>query len=248
MNRALWSILAAAFSVDNKLFWEKYFRTYDLLNEAIPYQKLMQSLTEACEVQKGDLILDAGSGTGNLCLRLKEQGAKPIGFDFSEKAIEIHRRKDKDANVILGNLTNMLPFLDNVFDKVVSNNVLYTINRNIRLNVMREFQRILKLNGKLVIANVHNKFNPLLIFIDHFRLSIKSKGLLRTVVDLQNKAIAIAKMFYYSYRLIGEDRGGKYAFMEEDEQRSLLLQAGFRNVPATIKSYSNQSYMDIGIK
>jgi ubiquinone/menaquinone biosynthesis C-methylase UbiE len=248
MNHAVWSILAAALSLDNKSFWEKYFRTYDILNDAIPYQKLMQNLTAACEVQKGDLILDAGSGTGNLCLRLKGKGAKPIGFDFSEKAIEIHRTKDKDANVILGNLTNTLPFLDNVFDKVVSSNVLYTINKNIRLNVIREFHRILKLNGKLVIVNVHNKFNPLVIFIDHLRLSINLKGLLRTVIELQNKAIAIGKMFYYSYRLIGKDRGGKYAFMKADEQRTLLLQAGFRNVHATIKSYSNQSYMDIGIK
>jgi len=248
MNQPVSSILAVALTADNKSFWEKYFRTYDILNEAIPYQKLMQSLTEASEAQKGDLILDAGSGTGNLCIRLRGKGSKPIGFDFSEKALEIHRTKDRDANVILGNLTHTLPFPDNVFDKVVSNNVLYTINKNIRLKLIKEFHRILKLNGKLVIANVHNKFDPLVIFIDHFRLSIQLKGISRTVIDLQNKALAIGKMFYYSYRLIGKDRNGKYAFMEEDEQRSLLLQAGFRNIHDTIKNYSNQSYMDIGIK
>jgi ubiquinone/menaquinone biosynthesis C-methylase UbiE len=248
MKKPVLPLLAAALAVDNKLFWEEYFRTYDILNEAIPYQKLMENLTEACEAKKGDLIFDAGSGTGNLCIRLKENGSKPIGFDSSEKAIEIHLAKDKDANVIFGDLTDRLPFPDNVFDKVVSNNVLYTISKNMRLNIIKEFYRILKPNGKLVIANVHNKFNPLIIFFDHFKLSIKLKGVFRTVIDLQHKAWAIGKMFYYSYYLIGRDRNGEYPFMEKDEQRILLLQAGFRNIHDTVKTYSDQSYMDIGVK
>ncbi len=91
-------------------FWENYFLTYDLLNEAIPYQELMKDLIRVLEVEKGDLIFDAGSGTGNLCILLKEYGAKPIGYDFSEKAINIHLMKDPDAEVYLGDLINKLPF------------------------------------------------------------------------------------------------------------------------------------------
>jgi ubiquinone/menaquinone biosynthesis C-methylase UbiE len=248
MPKLVLPILIAALTADNESFWEKYFRTYDILNEAVPYQKLLLDLIQACEAKRGDLILDAGSGTGNLCIRLKQNGAKPIGFDLSAKALEIHRRKDKDANVILGDLSETLPFLDNVFDKVISNNVLYTINKNIRLNVIKEFHRILRQNGKLVIANVHNKFSPLIIFIDHVKLSIKSKGVHGTLLDLKNNVSAIGKMFYYSYNLVGKNMGGKYAFMEEGEQRILLLKAGFRKIHNTIKTYSNQSYMDIGIK
>ena len=234
--------------MEDKLFWEKYFRTYDVLNEAIPYQKLMEDLIRACEAKKDDLIFDAGSGTGNLCIRLKEYGAKPVGYDFSEKAIEIHLAKDQDAEVYFGDLTQTLSFPDNYFDKIVSNNVLYTINKNIRLDVIKEFHRILKPNGKLVIANVHIGFNPLLILCDHLKQSMKIKGILKTASDLPGKIYAIAKMFYYSYSLITKVRKGKYAFMEEDEQRNLFLQAGFRNVANTIKTYSNQSYLDIGIK
>ena len=234
--------------MDNKAFWEKYFRTYDVLNEAIPYQKLMEDLIRACDAKREDLIFDAGSGTGNLCIRLKEYGSKPVGFDFSEKAIEIHLSKDQQAEVYFGDLTDTLSFPDNYFDKVVSNNVLYTINKNIRLNVIKEFYRILKPTGKLVIANVHCGFNPLLILYDHFKQSIHVRGILRTVIDLQRKACAIGKMVYYSYCLIIKDRNGKYAFMEKDEQRNLLLTAGFRNVTDTIETYSNQSYLDIGIK
>jgi ubiquinone/menaquinone biosynthesis C-methylase UbiE len=234
--------------MNNKVFWEKYFRTYDILNDAIPYQKLMEDLIRACEANRGDLIFDAGSGTGNLCIKLKEYGSKPVGFDFSEKAIEIHLAKDQNAEVYFGDLTNMLFFPNNYFDKVVSNNVLYTINKNSRLHVLKELYRILKPNGKLVIANVYVGFNPLLIFSDHFKQSLKLKGVLITAYDLLRKSFAIGKMFYYSYYLIRKDRNGKYAFMQEGEQRNLLLQAGFRNVSDTIKTYSNQSYIDVGIK
>ena len=234
--------------MDNKLFWENYFRTYDVLNEAIPYQKLMEDIIRACEVKREDLIFDAGSGTGNLCIRLKEYGSTPVGLDFSEKAIEIHLAKDHDAEVYFGDLTDTLSFPDNYFNKIVSNNVLYTINKNLRLDVIKELYRILRPHGKLVIANVHTGFNPILIFWDHLKQSLQVKGILRTASDLPGKVCAIGKMFYYSYCLIRKDRNGKYAFMQEGEQRNLLLTAGFRNVPDTIKTYSNQSYLDMGTK
>jgi ubiquinone/menaquinone biosynthesis C-methylase UbiE len=234
--------------MDNKQFWENYFRTYDVLNEAIPYQKLMEDLIRACEAKREDLIFDAGSGTGNLCIRLKECGSKPVGFDSSEKAIKIHLSKDQHAEVYFGDLTHALSFPSNYFDKIVSNNVLYTIDKNLRLDVIKELYRILKPNGKLVIANVHTGFNPLLIFRDHLKQSIKLKGIRRTASDFPGKVFAIVRMFYYSFCIIRKDRNGKYAFMQEGEQRELLLQAGFRNIPDTIKTYSNQSYLDIGIK
>jgi ubiquinone/menaquinone biosynthesis C-methylase UbiE len=59
----------------------------------------MEDLIKACEAKMGDLILDAGSGTGNLCIRLKEYGSKPVGFDFSDKAIKIHLAKDQNAEI-----------------------------------------------------------------------------------------------------------------------------------------------------
>jgi ubiquinone/menaquinone biosynthesis C-methylase UbiE len=183
--------------MDNQLFWEKYFQTYDILNEAIPYQQLMDDLIGALQAHKGNLILDAGSGTGNLCIKLKKFGSKPIGFDFSKEAIKIHLCKDQSATVFHGDLTDKLPFPDNFFDSIVSNNVIYTINKDVRLTVIREFYRILKFDGRIVIANVHVGFNPLLILWDHLEQSRRTKGILHTIVDLPRKANAVVKMFYY---------------------------------------------------
>jgi ubiquinone/menaquinone biosynthesis C-methylase UbiE len=229
-------------------FWANYFMTYDLLSEALPYQKLLEDLIKVLEVKRGDLILDAGSGTGNLSILLKEYGAKPTGYDFSVKALEIHLRKDKDADVYLGDLRNKLPFPDNYFDKIVSNNVIYTISKKDRLAILKEFYRILKSNGKFVIANVHTGFNPLAIFKDHLKENIKLNGTSKTLKDLIGKGHGLCKLFYYSILLIKQHKNGKYAFLEKDEQRKLLHQAGFKIANITITSYSNQSYIDMGVK
>lgn len=230
-------------------FWANYFLTYDLLSEALPYQRLLDDLINVLEVKRGDLILDAGSGTGNLSILLKkEYGAKPTGYDFSVKALEIHLRKDKDAEVYLGDLRSNLPFSDNYFDKIVSNNVIYTISKNDRLVILKEFYRILKPKGKFVMANVHTGFNPLVIFKDHLNENIKMNGASKTLIDLIATSYGLGKLFYYSLLLIKQHKNGKYAFLEKDEQKNLLVQAGFKTVNSTINSYSNQSYIDIGVK
>jgi ubiquinone/menaquinone biosynthesis C-methylase UbiE len=234
--------------MDDKVFWARYFKTYDILNEAFPYQRLLEDLIGSLNINEGDLILDAGSGTGNLCIRLKKYGAIPVGFDFSEKALEIHREKDPDAIAYLGDLTERLPFPENYFDKIASNNVLYTIDKASRPGVIQEFYRVLKTDGKVVIANVRTGFNPIIIFLDHVRETKKSNGHLKTTRDFLKKCFSIAKMFYYSHCLIQKTMIGKYAFIEEHEQRNLLMQAGFREIADTVKTYSDQSYLDVGIK
>jgi ubiquinone/menaquinone biosynthesis C-methylase UbiE len=53
-------------------FWNRYFKVYDVLNYVIPYQELLKEIVKEVEVKEGDLILDAGVGTGNLALVLNK--------------------------------------------------------------------------------------------------------------------------------------------------------------------------------
>ena len=70
-------------------FWRKYFETYDVLNIVIPYQELMKEVRQELEVEPGDLILDAGAGTGNLSVRLKEAGAKVVALDNIQEGLDL---------------------------------------------------------------------------------------------------------------------------------------------------------------
>lgn len=47
-------------------FWKQYFTVYDALNLAAPYQELMAELEKELELKPDDIVLDVGSGTGNL--------------------------------------------------------------------------------------------------------------------------------------------------------------------------------------
>ena len=76
-------------------FWKKYFKTYDLLNRAIPYQEVLSDIYQEAKPKKGQVVLDAGSGTGNLSLIMSQSGARVIGLDFSQAGIELHQKKDR---------------------------------------------------------------------------------------------------------------------------------------------------------
>jgi len=49
----------------NSLFWDIYAKLYDTLNLLQPYRDLHRQVLESLDLKDGELILDAGCGTGN---------------------------------------------------------------------------------------------------------------------------------------------------------------------------------------
>jgi ubiquinone/menaquinone biosynthesis C-methylase UbiE len=85
---------------------------------------------------------------------------KVYGIDFTEKLIELAKQQDNPSNVIfsVSNLEH-LQFPDKTFDAGLCNMVLMDIER---LNkVIAELNRVLKVNGVLVVSIIHPCFeNP----------------------------------------------------------------------------------------
>jgi ubiquinone/menaquinone biosynthesis C-methylase UbiE len=229
-------------------FWEKYFIAYDILNQAKPYQSLLSEIISRADPKIGQLALDAGSGTGNLCLRLEERGIKVTGLDYSKAGIKLHKSKNHRANIVYGDLNKTLPFPGEYFDLIVSNNVIYTLPKNIRPKIYKEFYRILKPGGRIVVSNIHQGFRPMNIFISHIKQSLKEKGLINTFFDIIKFVLPIFKMFYYNHLIQKENRFGNYSLMEENEQINLMRQAGFQSEGKTISVYADQAYLDVGKK
>lgn len=231
-----------------KDFWRKYFEVYDILNEVIPYQELLDTIVKELDIKKGDLVLEAGCGTGNLCMKLKAKGAKVIGLDNVKEALDIYEKKDPEAEIVLHDLTEPLPFPDNHFDKIACNNTLYTIPVDKRSDVVKEFYRALKPGGIIVISNVHTGFKPLAIYQDHLKKKTDKDGAFSSAITAAKMLAPTVRMFHYNAQIKKEHRGGSYKFVSNDEQTKLLSAVEFRDISRNVNVYSNQAYLTVGKK
>lgn len=104
-------------------------------------------------------ILDAGCGEGYLSRILAERGANVVAVDYSQKMLEIARKRTPEGYPIdyhHGNCEN-LDFLESEgFDIIVSNMVLQDLPDYER--ALSEMSRLLVRNGLLILSIIHPCF------------------------------------------------------------------------------------------
>lgn len=105
---------------------------------------------------RGKTILDVGFGEGNNTIFFASLGMNVSGVEIHDKICEqvsdkLQRRK-LNADLRLGANQN-IPFADNSFDFLVSWNVLhYEGSENGILAALKEYARVLKPNGRLLLS------------------------------------------------------------------------------------------------
>ncbi|WP_202320173.1 class I SAM-dependent methyltransferase [Archaeoglobus neptunius] len=96
-------------------------------------------------------ILDVGTGTGFVALRLAELGHDVTGIDLSEGMLSIAKTKATKAGLnvtfIVGDAEN-LPFDDESFDAVVCRHLLWTLPNPDK--AVKEWARVVKPGGMVV--------------------------------------------------------------------------------------------------
>lgn len=222
-------------------FWKNYFKVYDALNLLIPYQELLETICQELEIKPGEKILEAGCGTGNLALKIKEGGAKVIGLDNCKEALDIYRKKDPTAELVLADLTEKLPFPDNHFDKIASNNTIYTLPKEKQLEIMKEFYRVLKPNGKIVLGNLKKKWKPGKIYIEGIKRDLEKNGFFLTFLKVFRLTIPTIKILFYNQQIKKESQ---YYFFDLNEQKKLLERTNFKNITETKIIYAGQSLLN----
>jgi ubiquinone/menaquinone biosynthesis C-methylase UbiE len=230
------------------VFWQKYFKVYDVLNIVLPYRELMESLVERLNPVAGENILDAGAGTGNLSIRLLEKKAKITAFDSSQEGLDRILLKSPDIKRVLGDLEDILPFDNESFDKIVSNNAIYLTDKKKRPEIFAEFFRVLKPGGILIVSNIHCEFNPLEIYKEHLKKYKKLYGLKRTIIHLIRFIPPTILMFYYNAKVKKSNHGQEIAFITEGEHETLMKEAGFTEINKTQSVYAKQGYLTKGKK
>jgi len=107
---------------------------------------------------QGEIILDAGCGTGGFTLDILSFGLHVIGLDISLPMLMRAAQKAKGYpfQMVLADMSN-LPFQENSFDKVVSVTALEFIKD--AKDAVRELFRVTKKGGCIVVATL-NSLSP----------------------------------------------------------------------------------------
>ncbi len=224
-------------------FWNKYFKVYDVLRELYPYQELLNGFIKEIDIKNGSKILDAGAGTGNLSQKIHSLGGEIFTIDISVVGTRRLLEKIPEAKTCVGSLCDTLPYADNFFDAIVSNNVIYTLPKKDRAAVAREFYRVLKPGGRIVVSNISPGFSPIKIYSHHIKKELVENGFQKAFCKILKFLHPTSRMFWYNARIKKENKGGDYAFLDKNEQFMFLDKGGFRDIVFIGKTYADQAVM-----
>ena len=103
---------------------------------------------------RGQRILDAGCGAGQIMSDLLLRGARVSGFDVSPAMIEIARgRLGDEVDLRVADLGEPLPYSDNAFDVVIASLALHYVEDWAR--TLAELRRVLVPSGRLLVSIIH---------------------------------------------------------------------------------------------
>lgn len=160
-------------------------KDFNILDKTIARMRLSQV---SKHVNKGDTVLDFGCGNQAYLLNhLKDKINLGIGVDYDVDDKQIH----ENIKLIKGRMADQLPFEKEQFNTIYMLAVLEHIPLDEVEKLFKEFNRILKKGGKVVLTTPTPLAKPVLEFMAH-QLKIIS----RAEIDDHKK--------YYTNKDIGE--------------------------------------------
>jgi demethylmenaquinone methyltransferase/2-methoxy-6-polyprenyl-1,4-benzoquinol methylase len=127
---------------------------YDVMNRVMTagLDVRWRRLAAEAAVRKGDRVLDAACGTGDLAIAdLKAGAGRVTGLDFSEKMLERARAKHASIEWLRGDML-ALPFADETFDAATVGFGVRNVE-NLELG-LSELRRVLRPAGRLAILEI----------------------------------------------------------------------------------------------
>ena len=137
---------------------EQYDRWFTTPTGALVRKYEGELVLDLLSPKRGEIIFDAGCGTGVFTLDIIASGAHVTGLDISLPMLKRSREKARGEplQIVLGDMLH-LPFGDNVFDRTVSVTALEFIQDG--SGAVRELFRVTKRGGRIVAATL-NSLSP----------------------------------------------------------------------------------------
>jgi ubiquinone/menaquinone biosynthesis C-methylase UbiE len=163
----------------SQLLWNMCSWAYkNAVGHSISHNKMFEDVLKSLNSNKPLLILDAGCGAGDFEKYVCSQNTiiSIEAIDFSSQMISGAKKKcvNRDIKFRQVDLDQSLPYPDNYFDGIVCTQVLFALPR-IKFT-LKEFKRILKKGGILVIAEPRPDANMGRTIIANFKELKNIKG------------------------------------------------------------------------
>lgn len=208
-------------------------------------------LDEVAKTIKGHTVLDAGCGTGNLTTLLAQDTSLCLtGMDPSPEMLTRAKEKCPSARFIHGDLNDTLSYAYETFDAIVCVNALYIVENPAR--TLKEFCRILKYGGTLVIATPkHGYENGLILkahcesekpdayWLDAHASTRREEKLVREALGDEMHALNMLTVAAINRRIA---KTKQFHFFTEAELREVICTAGFR-ITAYKETYAGQAHL-----
>ena len=101
---------------------------------------------------RGARILDAGCGCGGASKVFLDNGFDVVGIDLSTEMLKIAKTHASKAHFEIGDV-RATRFSAGEFDAIYASRIFCHLQNRDRTKTLREFRRVLKPNGKLMIVN-----------------------------------------------------------------------------------------------
>lgn len=120
------------------------------------YEQVLDEIVRRADGGVDSLVLDLGTGTGNLAERFAARGCTVWGVDFSAEMLAQARAKLPQVQFVQADLVDVWPDeLNHQFDAVVSAYVLHEFDDATKVDLIRRIVRqYLKPDGRVVIGDI----------------------------------------------------------------------------------------------
>jgi len=134
--------------------WEKIFQQQGKVFME-PHWDIPKVIKQLKDI-KVEKVLDLGSGTGRHVINLAQNGFSVYGLDNSQEGINTTKQwleaEKLNADLVLQEMTEKLPWEDNYFDAIVCVQVIHHADIATIKKIIAEMERILKKGGFIFVT------------------------------------------------------------------------------------------------